>query len=64
MSRRLTSTQPSLLGELKLCTEVGPSLGDFRIQLLEAIEKTRFIITGRKSRSPCHTVPPGMHWMK
>ncbi|WP_024873196.1 TOBE domain-containing protein [Tolumonas lignilytica] len=29
----------SLLGELKLCTEVGPSLGDTRIQLLEAIDR-------------------------
>lgn len=30
---------PRLLGELKLCTEVGPFLGDTRIRLLEAIDR-------------------------
>ena len=49
MSRRLTSTQPSLLGELKLCTEVGPSLGDARIQLLEAIERLGSLSQAAKS---------------
>lgn len=37
MNKPVLSAHPSLLGELKLCTEIGPSLSDIRIQLLEAI---------------------------
>ena len=49
MSRLPTSTPPALLGELKLCTEVGPSLGDTRIQLLEAIERLGSLSQAAKS---------------
>ena len=49
MSRQPTSTPPALLGELKLCTEVGPSLGDTRIQLLEAIERLGSLSQAAKS---------------
>lgn len=49
MTRQLTSGQPALLGELKLCTEVGPTLGDSRIQLLEAIERLGSLSQAAKS---------------
>lgn len=49
MSRQPTSTPPALLGELKLCTEVGPSLGDTRIQLLEAIDRLGSLSQAAKS---------------
>lgn len=49
MTRQLTSGQPALLGELKLCTEVGPTLGDNRIQLLEAIERLGSLSQAAKS---------------
>jgi molybdenum-pterin binding domain len=49
MSRQLVSSQPALLGELKLCTEVGPSLGDTRILLLEAIERLGSLSQAAKS---------------
>lgn len=49
MTRQLTSAQPALLGELKLCTEVGPTLGDSRIQLLEAIERLGSLSQAAKS---------------
>ncbi len=41
----------SLLGELKLCTEVGPSLSDSRIQLLEAIDRLGSLTQAAKSIS-------------
>jgi len=40
---------PRLLGELKLCTEVGPFLGDTRIRLLEAIDRLGSLSQAAKS---------------
>lgn len=44
-----TCRKSSLLGELKLCTEVGPSLGDNRILLLEAIDRFGSLTQAAKS---------------
>ena len=49
MSKNTLFTTGSLLGELKLCTEVGPSLGDIRIQLLEAIDRLGSLTQAAKS---------------
>ncbi|WP_409421837.1 TOBE domain-containing protein [Pseudaeromonas sp. ZJS20] len=42
-------SSPRLLGELKLCTEVGPFLGDTRIRLLEAIDRLGSLSQAAKS---------------
>lgn len=49
MSKHSHHMTGALLGELKLCTEVGPSLGDTRIQLLEAIDRLGSLTQAAKS---------------
>ena len=51
MSKNALSTTGSLLSEFKLCTEVGPSLSDTRIQLLEAIDRLGSLTQAAKSIS-------------
>jgi molybdate transport system regulatory protein len=49
MSKHSHHMTGALLGELKLCTEVGPSLGDTRIHLLEAIDRLGSLTQAAKS---------------
>lgn len=49
MSKHAHHMTGALLGELKLCTEVGPSLGDTRIHLLEAIDRLGSLSQAAKS---------------
>jgi len=49
MSKHPQQMTGTLLGELKLCTEVGPSLGDARIHLLEAIDRLGSLTQAAKS---------------
>nr|WP_321238128.1 hypothetical protein [uncultured Tolumonas sp.] len=63
MSKHSHHMTAALLGELKLCTEVGPSLGDARIHLLEAIDRLGSLTQAAKSIHSL-TVQPGTPWMR